>query len=51
MQQGIDYTLPGIEGALDRFEKLFQDLNAMLCCKRKARVLTPRAFPTQSLED
>jgi predicted ATP-dependent endonuclease of OLD family len=30
MQQGTDFTLPGIEGALDHFEKLFKDLNAML---------------------
>ena len=30
IQQGVDFTLPDLDKALDRFENLFRDLNAML---------------------
>ena len=30
IQQGADFSLPELDQALDRFEALFQDLNAML---------------------
>jgi len=30
IQQGVDFTLPDLDDALNRFESLFQDLNAML---------------------
>lgn len=30
VEQGGTYNLPGLDLALDRFEKLFEDLNAML---------------------
>jgi len=29
-QQGVGYTLPGLDKALERFDKLFTDLNALL---------------------
>ena len=30
IQQGADFSLPELDRALNRFESLFQDLNAML---------------------
>ena len=30
IQQGADFSLPELDQAMDRFESLFQDLNAML---------------------
>ena len=30
MLQSLDFTLPGLDGALDRFENLFRDLNSLL---------------------